>query len=113
MTLEELRARMTAREFRLWQALYAADPWGPERTDLMLGRVAAVIANCLTKGSFTEDDFVLKFNPGRPARAAHAERTDEELKELVMRANANMGGDFVMRQSDGGDDQQTRGGPVG
>lgn len=90
MTLEELRRRMTAREFRQWQALYAIDPWGPERIDLMLARVAAVIANCHTKGGFSEHDFLPKFRA-----TEDAERTDDDIRYAVMKWNALMGGEFV------------------
>lgn len=89
-TVEELRGRMTVREFRQHQALYALDPWGPERIDLMLARVAAVVANCHTKGGFTEHDFLPKFRA-----AEDAERTDDDLRYTMMKWTALMGGEFV------------------
>lgn len=88
LTLADLRRRMTVREFRLWSAFYDLDPWGPERIDLMLARVAAVVANCHSKGGFTEADFLPQF--GAPE---YVERSDEELKALAMKANAMMGGE--------------------
>lgn len=44
-TLHELAETMTAEEFGLWAALYAADPWGEQRADLRAGIVAATVAN--------------------------------------------------------------------
>lgn len=79
---------MTMRECRLWSALYDIDPWGPERMELMLAQMCAVIANAhAPKGNFKVGDFLPRFEPEQ-----HVERTDEELKDLAIKANAIMGG---------------------
>lgn len=82
---------MTVRELRLWAALYDSDPWGQERADLRAGTVAATVANCLTtKSSFKASDFMPHFGP----REEPKPKTHEELKDIVIRMNALMGGKF-------------------
>lgn len=46
MTIAELEARMTYREFAEWAAYYRIEPWGEERADLRSGIQSATIANC-------------------------------------------------------------------
>lgn len=95
MTLADLRRRMSVREFRLWSALYDSDPWGPERIDLMLARVAAVVANCHSKKGFTEADFMPEF--GGPVFIEADDDLDERLRTQAIKANALMGGTVQQR----------------
>jgi hypothetical protein len=89
MTVEELRHRMTWREYRLWMARYKSNPWGPERSDLMLAQIAAVIANCHSSGTrFTLQQFLPKFG----TRSTKRRKTDADLKRLAIKANAMLGG---------------------
>lgn len=88
MTLEDLRRRMTLREFCLWSALYDRDPWGPERIEWMLGQLTAVLATChSTTGTFKPADFIPEYGP-----VEFVERTDEELKNIALKVNFMLGG---------------------
>jgi len=44
-TVGELQARMGAREFSEWQALYQLDPFGDVRSDFQAGQVASTVVN--------------------------------------------------------------------
>jgi len=47
----ELYDRLTAEELQEWEALYQIDPWGPERADLRIGILCALLDAChRTKG---------------------------------------------------------------
>lgn len=76
-TLEELGRSMSAYEFGLWQAAYAAEPWGEWRTDFAGGMVAATIANvnrARNSPSYTPADFMPRFD-----RQDDAPATPEQL----------------------------------
>lgn len=45
MTVEELQARMTSREFAEWLAYYRIYPFGNEREDQRAGAIASAIVN--------------------------------------------------------------------
>lgn len=82
MTLEELRQRMTAREYRLWIKLYDIDPWGSYRDDFRAGIIAATIANVHShQHTFSATDFIPQF------KAKGAE--PEELSNEDVMAHAN------------------------
>lgn len=80
-TLEELGETCSAQEFGLWQALYADDPWGPARAELVGGVIASTIAN-VNRGKDTEPFKPLDFMPyahlARPAAPA-AEPTSADF----------------------------------
>ena len=67
MTVSELMATMTAREFIEWQAFYGMEPFGHDRFDWNFGMVAATMANChRSKGpAFKPGDFMPDFRPKR------------------------------------------------
>jgi hypothetical protein len=105
---------MSLREYRLWAAFYDLDPWGPERIDLMLARVCAVLANChSTKGGYSEADFLPQFGDGsRDAEFIEpSDELDERLRMMALKTNALMGGTISKR--DGNGDFQTRSAPDG
>lgn len=90
-TLAELRRSMSVHEFNLWVELYRVDPWGEWRDDLRAGIVASTVANVMTTGGkFKPSDFVPDFDP----RAAEepAEKTPEQLKDVLLKVTAMMGG---------------------
>lgn len=92
MTVRELLARIDSRELSEWMAYYNLDPWGPERADLRAGTIAATVANChAAKGhTFRPSDFIPQYG-----KRVEVERTDEELRDLAIKANAMFGGTFV------------------
>lgn len=86
---------MSKREYRLWSAFYDIEPWGPDRIDLMLARVCAVVANCHSKGGFSESDFLPEF--GRDVGGAGefiepSDELDDRLRTQAIKATALMGG---------------------
>lgn len=68
---------MSGYEYGLWQAAYAAEPWGDWRTDFAGGIVASTIANVnRTRNSpaYAPADFMPRFD-----RAGEAPATPEQL----------------------------------
>ena len=60
MTVAELGARMSSREFSEWRAFAAEEPFGPLREDERAGVIASMLANPYrAKGreGFTPEDF--------------------------------------------------------
>lgn len=87
-SLREAMQRITAREFRIWQAEYMLDPWGEERGDLQAAIVAHTTAECnRSKGPRTRiKDFMPDFDKEyRPAQ------TPEQMAAII-RAAFLMGG---------------------
>ncbi|MGE5611146.1 MAG: DUF4035 domain-containing protein [Bacillota bacterium] len=91
MTLSDLRRRMPLWEFQLWQQFATREPIGGARADLQAAQVCAVLANChSTKRTFKLSDFLFDFDRGyRPPP------TDEELRDIALKANCLMGGTVV------------------
>lgn len=90
MTVRELLVRIDSRELAEWAAYYNVSPFGPDRSDLRAGVIAATVANCHSvKGKFKPSDFVPKVR--RPA----VEQTPQDLKAVAVRITAMLGGTFV------------------
>lgn len=62
MTVAELNARMSAREFSQWMNYYADEPFGPVRDNLHAGMVTAMLYNANRgkgKAAMSAHDFLL------------------------------------------------------
>ena len=80
LTADEVGARMSAPEFRLWCGLYRACPWGEDRADVRSGVVAATFANVM-RGKGQRARSPLDFMPF--ARAERRAQTDEEIERRL------------------------------
>lgn len=67
-TVDEAQERLTWREFRDWCAFYAVDPWGPERNDLAIAQLCALVANAVGGKRFKTADFVPQFGGQRQSQ---------------------------------------------
>jgi len=62
---------MSAREFGLWRAYYAAEPWGEYRADLRAGLSTSTLVNMQSKrANLKPADFLLEFK--KPERDSGA-----------------------------------------
>ncbi len=91
MTVGELRDRMTYVEFLRWiewdQIVHFS--LSERRADIRAGIIASTIANVnSTRRMFTAEEFIPRFK--EPAQ----EMTDEQMKDVCIRANAMLRGKF-------------------
>lgn len=73
---------MPAQEVAIWEAAYAADPWGEFRADINSGIVASVIANVNRRESapaFSPADFMPFARQEEQAGEAHDLETIKRL----------------------------------
>ena len=78
--MEEMLARMSAREFASWRIFDAQSPIGDRRADLQAGVVAAAVANVFSDPDkrskpYTPEDFALSFERVTVADQQEANRT--------------------------------------
>ena len=63
-----MQERISSRDFAEWMAFYRLEPFGDERDDLRMARLATVISNTIYSvwtgkdGPFTEADMMLQFD---------------------------------------------------
>lgn len=88
---------MTYREYQIWVEEFNIEPWGEVRADLNAALVTSTLVNCQTggKANARPADFMPEF--GR----RHVERSDEELLDLGVKANAMLGGNVRRRVPEG------------
>ena len=60
MTVSELDARMTSREFAEWMIYFQIEPFGPARQDYHAALISTVVANS-NGNKMTPDDFIKPF----------------------------------------------------
>ena len=60
MTVSELDARMTSREFAEWMIYYQIEPFGPARQDYHAALISTVVANS-NGNKMSPDDFIKPF----------------------------------------------------
>ncbi|MBA3730441.1 MAG: DUF4035 domain-containing protein [Sphingomonas sp.] len=94
LTVDELGARMSAREFVAWQVFAAREPFGEARGDLQAAHIASVIANVNRDPKsrpqpFTARDFLLDFDAMWDGESAD-EPTAEEQADNAARLMARM-----------------------
>lgn len=88
-TVDEMRARMTVREYMDWATLYSVEPWGEKRDDLHAGIVASTFANAFRgKGqkAFKPADFMPDERRSRMAR--DPKQMQAQLKALMVQQRA-------------------------
>ncbi len=95
LTVDELGARMSAREFVAWQVFAAREPFGEARGDLQAAHIASVIANVnrdpkVRPQPFTTHDFLLDFDAMWDGESAD-EATEEAVIADAARLMARMG----------------------
>jgi len=77
---EQMLAEMPRRWFEDWQTVYEENPWGDEREDMRMARIAWAI-----RGG-KESDYDFRFGPPPPPP------TPDEYRRKSMRAYAMSGG---------------------
>jgi hypothetical protein len=88
-TVEELQARMTAREFTDWAHYYALEPWGQERDNWH----AAVIASAVVRAMGG------KVDPAKLMYRGNARRQSvEQMRAVMMQATRDMSGHDYQRR---------------
>lgn len=71
-TVQEMGQRMTAEELGEWEALYAAEPWGPARDNLHAGIIASAVTNMAGRqladgaAAATPGDYMIGMNRQEP-----------------------------------------------
>ena len=60
MTVSELDARMTSREFAEWMIYFQIEPFGPARQDYHAALISTVVANS-NGNKMSPDDFIKPF----------------------------------------------------
>lgn len=78
MLRSEMMERMSAAEFREWEAVELIEPFGERRADIRAGIIASVIAN-VNRGknqkAFTPEDFMIPWEIGaKPMQTAEQQR---------------------------------------
>jgi hypothetical protein len=58
-TVAELETTMSAAEYREWIAFYSIDPWGDQRADMRMARLAKTLLLPHTKSEIDPNDFLL------------------------------------------------------
>lgn len=91
-TVDELRQRMTVREYRKWLSVFSVAPWGEERDAQNFDTLANISVGLVTPKSkfkprrYTPDYSNRKLQPTEP-------QTPEQLKRAVVKTNALLGGE--------------------
>ncbi len=92
--MDELGARMSAREFVAWQVFAAREPFGEERADLRSAAQTAALVNAIIaaaggKPTSKADNFLLDFDAMWDGESAD-EPTAEEQADNAARLMARM-----------------------
>jgi len=93
MTVQELLARISARELSEWMAYFRLEPFGEERADVRSAIVAATVANTARdpkrrRRSFQASEFMPRFE-----RLEKGRQTWEEQLQIVEMFNVAFGGE--------------------
>lgn len=86
--VDALLARLSARQFAEWSALYAQAPWGEDRADLRTGILASTLANIHRNAKarpFVPQDF-MPYAPRPPMAAAEIEQRIDTFMARYARA---------------------------
>lgn len=93
MTVDEMLARMSSKEFTRWQIFYGFEPFGFEADFLGHGTVAAAIYNVNRKKgakSVKPEDFI-------PKRKNKEQQTADEMVGIAEMLNAAHGGEDLRK----------------
>ncbi len=74
---------MSARQFDDWQALYVREPWGDERGDMRMARLACAMLQPHTKKRLREADFRFRFNATAPTPEQYRAKSMQRYQMLA------------------------------
>lgn len=87
MSVRRAQSEITAREFAEWIALEHLEPTGPERDDMRIGMLAAIVGEALGgKGSGAKvfRHFMRAFDFDGQGNVQRPQQTDDEMEAVCM-----------------------------
>lgn len=87
MSVRRAKAEITRREFVEWVEFEKQEPTGPERDDVRIGMLAAIVGEALGgKGSGAKvfRQFMRAFEFDKQGGASRSTQTDDEMKAVCM-----------------------------
>lgn len=81
MTVSELDARMSSREFAEWMVYFQIEPFGPAREDYRAALISTVIANS-SGNKMSPDDFIKPFEVEKEEVVAEDEFNSKQLQMM-------------------------------